>query len=199
MAIRDHKRPSCGIGTAGFAIVRAANAVFDPQLSSQIDTAKQVTAPRQAFLPTRQLFLPRIDSRFLLPGRRSLPQLNCYPAAELRGGRGDGEATEYGNTPRAEGCDSRTVSGGRQSTGAKADPVRTRVTGYHRKHALRVLNRPPASPGPRPRARLDDAPVHQALTMLWEAADRICGQRLKALIPVLIDAMSATAISCLTR
>ena len=86
MAIRDHKRPSCGIGTAGFAIVRAANAVFDPQLSSQIDTAKQVTAPRQAFLPTRQLFLPRIDSRFLLPGRRSLPQLNCYPAAELRGG-----------------------------------------------------------------------------------------------------------------
>jgi len=25
--------------------------------------------------------------------------------------------------------------------------------------------------------------------MLWEAADRICGQRLKALIPVLIDAM----------
>ena len=47
--------------------------------------------------------LQRIDSRFLLPSRRSLPHVSCYPAAELRGG-GDGEATEYGNTPRAEGC-----------------------------------------------------------------------------------------------
>src|SRR6516165_5765754 len=65
----------------------------------------------------------------------------------------------------------------------------TRVTGYHRKHALRVLNRPPASPGPRPRARLYDAAVHQALTVLWEAADRICGKRLRVLIPVLLDAM----------
>jgi hypothetical protein len=64
-----------------------------------------------------------------------------------------------------------------------------RVTGYHRKHALRVLNQPPRSPGPRPRARLYDAAVHQALTVLWEAADRICGKRLRVLVPVLIDAM----------
>ena len=27
----------------------------------------------------------------------------------------------------------------------------TRVTGCHHKHALRVVNQPPASPGPRPR------------------------------------------------
>jgi hypothetical protein len=46
----------------------------------------------------------RIDSRFLLPSRGRLPQINCYPAAELRGGGGDGEATEHGNTARAEGC-----------------------------------------------------------------------------------------------
>jgi len=31
--------------------------------------------------------------------------------------------------------------------------------------------------------------VRQALTVLWEAGDRVCGKRLKALIPVLIDAM----------
>jgi hypothetical protein len=31
--------------------------------------------------------------------------------------------------------------------------------------------------------------VHQALSVLWEAADRICGKRLKELAPVLIDAM----------
>ncbi len=64
-----------------------------------------------------------------------------------------------------------------------------RVTGYHRKHALRVLNCSPSTPVSRSRERLYDEAVRQALTVLWEAGDRICGKRLKALIPVLIDAM----------
>src|SRR6266481_1837601 len=64
-----------------------------------------------------------------------------------------------------------------------------RVTGYHRKHALRVLNQPPAPQSRRPRGRLYDEAVHQALTVLWEAGDRICGKRLKVLVPVLIDAV----------
>ncbi|MFL6446273.1 MAG: transposase, partial [Bryobacteraceae bacterium] len=32
-------------------------------------------------------------------------------------------------------------------------------------------------------------PFLQALRILWEAADRICGKRLKAIIPTLVDAM----------
>jgi len=64
-----------------------------------------------------------------------------------------------------------------------------RVTGYHRKHALRVLNQAPAPQSQRPRGRLYDEAVRQAVTVLWEAGDRICGKRLRALIPVLIDAM----------
>jgi hypothetical protein len=64
-----------------------------------------------------------------------------------------------------------------------------RVTGYHRKHALRVLNCSSAPPEPRQRERLYDEAVHQALAGLWEAADRICGKRLRVLIPVLIEAM----------
>jgi hypothetical protein len=64
-----------------------------------------------------------------------------------------------------------------------------RVTGYHRKHALRVLNHPSIPSSPRSRARLYDEAVHQALARLWEAADRICGKRLRVLIPVLIEAM----------
>ncbi len=28
------------------------------------------------------------------------------------------------------------------------------------------------------------------MTVLWEAADRVCGKRLKALIPTLVDAMA---------
>jgi hypothetical protein len=31
--------------------------------------------------------------------------------------------------------------------------------------------------------------VHQTLIVFWGAADRICGKRLKALIPMLVDAM----------
>jgi hypothetical protein len=65
------------------------------------------------------------------------------------------------------------------------------VTGYHRKHAIRVLRgrATGAEPKSRPRARLYDEAVRQALIVLWEASDRICGKRLKALIPILIDAM----------
>jgi hypothetical protein len=66
------------------------------------------------------------------------------------------------------------------------------VTNFHRKHAIRVLRKVAAHLGPdsnAPRARIYDEAVLQALTMLWEAADRICGKRLKAAIPALLDSM----------
>jgi hypothetical protein len=31
--------------------------------------------------------------------------------------------------------------------------------------------------------------LHQAVVVLWDAADRICGKRLRVLIPVLIESM----------
>ncbi|HMF77650.1 MAG TPA: hypothetical protein VK604_18485 [Bryobacteraceae bacterium] len=66
------------------------------------------------------------------------------------------------------------------------------VTNFHRKHAIRVLRKvathlPPASDAPR--TRIYDEGVLQTLTLLWEAADRICGKRLKAAIPALLDSM----------
>lgn len=64
------------------------------------------------------------------------------------------------------------------------------LTGYHRKHAIRVLRDEVTKTGAaRARNHLYDEAVRQALTLLWEAADRVCGKRLKALIPVLVDAM----------
>jgi hypothetical protein len=63
------------------------------------------------------------------------------------------------------------------------------LTGYHRKHAVRVLRAEVAAKETRARNRLYDEAVRQALTVLWEAADRVCGKRLKALIPMLVDAM----------
>ena len=64
------------------------------------------------------------------------------------------------------------------------------LTGCHRKHAIRALREKVTKASAAPaRNRLYDEAVRQALTMLWEAADRVCGKRLKALIPVLVDAM----------
>lgn len=63
------------------------------------------------------------------------------------------------------------------------------LTGYHRKHAIRALRADVPMGEPQPRGRLYDEAVRRALTILWEAADRICGKRLKALIPMLVDSM----------
>jgi hypothetical protein len=61
------------------------------------------------------------------------------------------------------------------------------VTGYHRKHAMRVLRSGPTGSrhGPRPGRRIYGEAVRAALILLWEASDRVCGKRLKALLPVL--------------
>jgi Integrase core domain len=64
------------------------------------------------------------------------------------------------------------------------------TTGYHRKHAIRALRADaPAARPPAVRNRVYDEAVKQALIVLWEASDRLCGKRLKAAIPILISAM----------
>jgi hypothetical protein len=65
------------------------------------------------------------------------------------------------------------------------------VTGYHRKHAMRVLRsgRTSSRNVLRSGRRIYGEAVREALILLWEASDRVCGKRLKALLPVLIAAM----------
>ena len=67
------------------------------------------------------------------------------------------------------------------------------VARCHRKHAVRLLTTPPS---PEPSAetpargtRIYVEAVRAAVIVLWEAADRICGKRLKCLIPNLLDAL----------
>ena len=79
-----------------------------------------------------------------------------------------------------------------------------RVTGYHRKHAIRVLSRKHTANAERGnRQRIYDQPVQSAVTLLWWAADRICGKRLKALLPTrstwssTAAARSSMATSCI--
>jgi len=68
------------------------------------------------------------------------------------------------------------------------------VAGCHRKHAVRLLGAtveedgvgtPVQSVG----RRIYDDAVKEALTFLWEASDRICGKRLKAVLPELVAAL----------
>ncbi len=65
-----------------------------------------------------------------------------------------------------------------------------RITRYHRKHAIRVLRGSTfEAPKVKVRPRIYDEAVRQALVVLWEASDRICGKRLKELIPLLISSL----------
>jgi hypothetical protein len=53
------------------------------------------------------------------------------------------------------------------------------LTGYHRKHAIRLMREQPGTAKvTRERNRLYDEAIHQALTVLWEAGDRVCGKRM---------------------
>jgi hypothetical protein len=67
------------------------------------------------------------------------------------------------------------------------------VTGYHRKHVIRLLTATLASTnlplgGTRRLAVYDEA-VREALVVLWEASDRVCGKRLIPLLPILVSAL----------
>jgi hypothetical protein len=75
------------------------------------------------------------------------------------------------------------------------------MSGLHCKHAMRLLRagRPGRQFGPRPERRVYDAAVREALIVLWEASDRICGKRLRPLVPILIEAWSGTVISSSCR
>jgi integrase-like protein len=66
------------------------------------------------------------------------------------------------------------------------------VSGYHPKYAIHLLNAAePSAPVRRGRVRptiYDDA-AKQALIVLWEASDRVCGKRLKPLLRILLPAL----------
>lgn len=86
---------------------------------------------------------------------------------------------------------------------SKAEKTRIleRVSGYHRKSAIRLLNGVVAS-GNRcfrsaPVRSVYCAAVQQALIVLLEASDCLCGKRLKVLINQLIPAMERQDYLCL--
>jgi hypothetical protein len=67
------------------------------------------------------------------------------------------------------------------------------VAGCHRKHAIRLLRGRSACAiqGPAIDRRTYGEAVRQALVVLWEAADRICGKRLKVILPCLLESLES--------
>src|ERR1700737_1409746 len=85
---------------------------------------------------------------------------------------------------------------GRYAQGDRAERGRilhefAAVTGFHRKHAMRLLRAGQVTRrcGPRPGRRIYGEAVREALIAIWEASDRICGKRLRPLLPILVEAM----------
>ena len=64
------------------------------------------------------------------------------------------------------------------------------ITGHHRKRGIRLLggscsNKVNQAVG----RRIYDEAVREAVIVVWEASDRICGKRLKAALPNLVESM----------
>ncbi len=64
----------------------------------------------------------------------------------------------------------------------------TKVVGYHRKAAIRLLRRgnQPRAHKRRGRPRQYGAAVAEALRVAWEATDRLCSRRLRPFLPELV-------------
>ena len=90
---------------------------------------------------------------------------------------------------------------GRYALGSRADRGRmldefAALTGHHRKHGMRLLRAGVSTGrcGPRPERRMYDQATREALIVVWEASDRICGKRLRPLMPIWSRRWNGTAI-----
>jgi len=79
---------------------------------------------------------------------------------------------------------------GRTEKGRILDEL-CKVTGWHRKHAVRALGGQSTIVLDRPRQRKPTygSIIKDAVVALWEASDRVCGKRLKVMIPTLLPAL----------
>ena len=80
--------------------------------------------------------------------------------------------------------------GSRSEKGKILDEL-VKLTKFHRKHTTRLMNqaRSSKSISVRPSRRIYDEAVREALVAIWEAADRICGKRLRIVMPDYVESL----------
>ncbi len=89
-----------------------------------------------------------------------------------------------------EAVQGRYLKAGRKDKGQILDEF-TRVTGYHRKAAIRLLRRSwkGKAVGRRGRARQYGIEVLAGLKVAWETSDRMCSKRLQPFLPELVEVL----------
>ncbi len=90
----------------------------------------------------------------------------------------------------AEAAARRYAEADRHERGRILDEL-TSLTGQHRKHAARLLRGGGAGKrhDARPERRIYDDATRESLVVIWKAWDRVCGKRLRPLMPMLVEAM----------
>lgn len=64
-----------------------------------------------------------------------------------------------------------------------------KVTGYHRKAAIRLLSKIPKLPKRHPGRPVKYQTVLEPLKVIWEASDRICSKRLRPFLPEMVQVL----------
>jgi hypothetical protein len=84
----------------------------------------------------------------------------------------------------------RYLKGSKEEKGKILDEF-TKVTGIHRKAAIKLLNRVAerSTPKRRGRKRKYDPAVAASLKTIWEASDRLCSRRLQPFLPEMIKVL----------
>jgi len=100
------------------------------------------------------------------------------------------EVTRASILEYVEALRNRYFKASRREKGRMLDEF-TRVTGMHRKAAIRLLNRrgQPVAGKRRGRRRKYGSEVAEALRVVWEASDRLCSRRLKPFLPEMVKTL----------
>ena len=120
-----------------------------------------------------------------------LPQKKCYPKG--------GDMTRASIVEYVEAVRGRYFSGSKKEKGKILDEF-TKVTGCHRKAAIRLFRRGNQSRTnkKRGRPRRYGTAVVEALRVVWEATDRLCSKRLHPFLPEMTAILRRHGESALT-
>ena len=104
--------------------------------------------------------------------------------------KGGGNVTRGGIREYAEAVRPRYRRAGKEERGRILTEF-CQTTGYHRKSAVRLLNRRPVAPGKRRgRPAVYGSEVAAALRQVWEASDRLCSKRLAPFLGPLVERLT---------